>query len=134
MPDIGVSSDELEFNTYIKLTAPKQLNIYKPGKSISLDIENLSDKEWTFNIKDILIYQYENQAWKKVSDKMINIGTTEEILGQKGKFPLDEVLVGVLPEVKPDQSTRLRIIIIFHGQDNGKENQKGAFVDVFLRP
>jgi len=136
MPDLGISSDELEFNTYIKVTAPKQLNSYKIGDSVDLEIENISEYEWDFNItKDILIYYYENEEWKKVSDRMVDIGATQLALGSSGNFPLDKQGFGVLPDIAPDRPTTLRIIVIVHGQTDKKERQsKGAFVDVFLRP
>ncbi len=136
MPDLGISSDELEFNTYIKITVPKQLNNYKIGDSVDLEMENLSKDEWSFNItKDILIYYYENEEWRKVSDKMTHIGATELILGPSGNFPSDKQVFGVIPDIKPDQPMNLRIFIIGHRQTDKKESQsKGAFVDVFLRP
>jgi hypothetical protein len=136
MPDLGISNNQLEFNSYINLTAPKQLNSYKPGKSVSLEVKNLSDKVWNFSItKDILIYQYENNEWKKVSDIMTTIGKTESTLGPKGSFPLDGDIVGVLPDVKLDQSTTLRIIILFHEKFQEQDGHiKGAYTDVVLRP
>jgi hypothetical protein len=97
---------------------------------------NLSDREWIFDTtKDILIYQYDNQKWNQISDKMLNIGTTDLSLGPSGKSPLDKDIVGVLPDVNLKQTTPLRIIIIFHEKDQGQVGQtKGAFVDVVLRP
>jgi len=66
---------------------------------------------------------------------MINIGETELTLGAKGNFPLDKRLVGVLPDVKLDQSTSLRIFLLVHRQIPEKEEQvKGAFLDVLLQP
>ena len=136
MPDLGISSDELEFNTFIKVTAPKQLNSYRSGDSVALEIENISEYEWDFNItKDILIYYYENEEWKKVSDKMIHIGATELTLEPSGNFPSDKQVFGILPNIEPNRPTNLRIIIIGHGLTDQMEKQsKGAFLDVFLRP
>jgi len=136
MPDLGISSDELEFNTFIKVTAPKQFNSYRSGDSVTLEIENLSEYEWSFNIlKDILIYYEDDEKWKKVSDKMIHIGATELTLEPSGTFPSDKQVFGVLPNIEPNRPTNLRIIVIVHGQTDKKERQsKGAFVDVFLRP
>jgi len=58
LPDLGISIDELELNTYIRLNAPKQLNVFKPGSSLSLEVSNISEDDWCFNItKDILIYE-----------------------------------------------------------------------------
>jgi hypothetical protein len=120
MPDVGINQEELAYNTSIKISAPKQLNTYKSGESVDLEIVNLTQNEWIFNVtKDILIYQYEQKEWKKISDKMINIGATELVLGAKGIFPLDNIGIGVLPDLKIDQSSRLRIIVIVHGKNAG---------------
>jgi hypothetical protein len=136
MPDLGIKSDQLEFNTYIKLTVPKGCNSYKMGKFVCLGVENLSDKAWKYNVtKDVLIYQVKNNEWKKVSDNAINIGATEITLGPRGEWPLDSRIIDVLPDVKPDQSAYLRIILIVHDQTikNGVQI-KGAYVDLYLKP
>lgn len=136
LPDFGISSDELEFNTFIKVTAPKQLNSYRSGDSVALEIENLSEYEWGFNItKDILIYYEDDEKWKKVSDKMIHLGATELTLEPSGNFPSDKQVFGVLPNIEPNRPTHLRIIIIGHRLTDKKEKQsKGTFLDVYLRP
>lgn len=136
MPNLGIRGDELEFNKYIRLTVPQQLNSYKSGKFVGLEIENLSKQKWNFNLtKDILIYQYQDNKWIEVSDKMVNIGALELTLEPKGQSPLDKQLVNVLPNVKNDQSITLRIFLILHGGTAEETKQtKSGFVDVFLRP
>ena len=136
IPELDVNFDEKEFNTYIKITAPNELNSFKSGESISLEVENLSDKECLFDItKDILIYKYENQKWKKITDKMVNIGETKLSLGASGTFPMDKQIVGVLPDIKPNQSIELRIILLARTQTGERDSKTiGAFVDVQMKP
>jgi hypothetical protein len=101
MPDIGKNGKELEYNAFIKLSAPKELNSYKSGESVNLELVNLTQNKWTFNVtEDIFIYQYEKNEWKKISDTMVNIGATELFLESKGSFPLDKQEIGVLPDLK----------------------------------
>ncbi len=136
MPDLGMNVDELELNESIRLTVPKECNTFRSGKSVCLEVANLTGEEWDFNIKkDILIFQYENKNWERVSDKMINIGKTELTLGPTGNFPEDKDIVSVLPEVERGKSISLRIFVIVHEQAVNKEAQsKGAYVDLILKP
>lgn len=136
MPDLGMNGDDLELNTDIRLTTPKECNTFQSGKPICLEITNLSEKEWSINKrKDILIFQYESKEWKKISDNMIHLGNMDTILGPTGIFPNDQDVVSVLPEVEGSKSIYLRIFIIVHEQSLEKEGQnKGAFVDVSLKP
>lgn len=137
MPD-SINSDELDLNTYIGLSAPKECNTYKPGKEVCLEVKNLSDREWDFSItSDILIYRYEDKKWKLVADEMENIGATELTLSPKGTFPLDTDLIAVLPDIEPDASINLRIILIVHQKNLGFDKatqRKGAYIDLTLRP
>lgn len=50
MPDIGIDTDLLEFNTSISLTAPKELNTFKSGNEVCIDIKNLTEKTFDFSV------------------------------------------------------------------------------------
>lgn len=136
IPELEVNYDEKEFNTYIKITAPKDLNTFKSGESISLEVVNLSDNECFFDItKDILIFKYENQKWEKITDKMVNIGETTLALAASGTFPMDKQIVGVLPDIETKQSIELRIILLARAQTGERDTKTiGAFVDVQMKP
>jgi hypothetical protein len=137
MPELGENIESSKLNTNIQIKTPKECNTFKPGKGVCLQIENLTDKIWKFNVyKDILIFRFENHEWKKISDNTIHIGTTEFMLDSKGQFPLDKYLIGVLPDVAPDQPVELRIFIIAHPQNQGEfiQDNTGAFIDVVLKP
>jgi hypothetical protein len=101
-----------------------------------LEITNLSEKVWSLNKrKDILIFQYENKNWKKISDKMEHLGNTDTTLGPTGIFPEDQDIVSILPAVEGSKSIFLRIFVIVHEQTLENEIlNKGAFVDLSLKP
>jgi hypothetical protein len=66
MPDLGIDADELELNKYISLSAPEECNSFQAGNEVCLEVKNLTEQIWNFNItSDILIYRYENEEWKK---------------------------------------------------------------------
>lgn len=67
MPDIGLDTDPLDFNEYIKITAPKSCNTYKSGEDVCLELKNLTDNIWNYNLKeDIYIYlQLKMEGGKK---------------------------------------------------------------------
>lgn len=136
MPDIGIDVDEIEWNSYIRLSAPKECNTYQTGASICLEITNLSAEEWEFHIdNDILIFQFEDNHWKKISDKMINIGAKELLLGPEGSFPIDTDIVSVLPDLEDKKVASLRIFIIVREKTtNGDGRREGAYIDIYLRP
>lgn len=136
MPDFGIRNDQLEFNKNISLTAPQECNTFKPGKPICLKVKNQTDKIWDYNIlDDVSIYQYKNDEWKVLVDKMTHLGVTKLSLGTRGNSPSETDIVDVTPDIPTDQSVTLRIIIFFHERDQGQAGQtKGAFVDVILKP
>ena len=137
LPDLGPEIDLSQLNTLIKISVPKECNSFKLNKEVCLQIINLSEKNWEFNVKKgIQIFQLVNNEWRKVSDKAIDQGAIDMILGPKGDFPNDKRVIPIFPDIKSDQAVFLRIFVIVYNQDpeNLHQNTAGAFVDVTLKP
>lgn len=133
MPDLNTQIDEAALNTNISVTVPKEINSLKLENTINLRIDNLSDNVWLFSVKeDILMFRFENNEWKEVQDKSVDLGETELTLDIAGNFPLDSIVIPVSPDLIMDYPIALRIFVLAHEQYG--ENKTGAFVDIHLKP
>ena len=147
-PNLGMGIDLNELNKTIKVTIPKSINSYRVGSTVELEIVNLSTKNLKFRIDEIQIFRIIDDQWQKVPNKMKTIvvndlfieqnevSDKDLILEPNGVFPGYKELVGVLPDVKPDEAVFLRIFVFAHYQEyeNMSPNIVGAFVDVSLNP
>ena len=136
MPDLGEEYQGLEFNKEILISVPRACNKFNVDNSLCLDVDNYGNNIWTFNIEeDIFIFQKDGNNWVRINDRAIHLGQIEVTLGAKGNFPLDQEIIGVMPDTKINEMTKIRIIFIFHQQRQSDADVKsGSFVDVIITP
>ena len=136
-PDLIDALDVTRMNIDYKISVSRDGNTFKPGDTIRLEMENLTDQPWDFNVRDdIFIYRNQDGEWKFVSDKMIDIGAIDLTLEPKGTFPGGERFIPVVPDVETDQKVYLRIYVIAHHQETDERLKEttGAYVDLVLSP
>ena len=137
-PDLGMSVESIQFNTIIRFNVPKEVNTLKLGETIHLELENLSDEIWLFDIAEIQMFRFENNNWQKVKNNILSIGDGEQVetLQPKGSWPGSKALIPIMPDVTSDKMISLRVVILVHNinQEKSEENIVGAFVDITLKP
>ena len=148
-PNLDIDMDRSQLNKTIKVAAPKELNSYKIGKQLELEIVNLSDQTLKINPDEIQIFQVEDDKWQKVSNNVKTIlvddfvlepnedsNTKYLMLKPKGPFPDDKMPITILPDVKSNKPVLLRVYVLAHEHvsENMPSNIIGAFVDISLIP
>jgi hypothetical protein len=130
-----------DINSSIVLVIPESLeNDFEFDSFVNLAVQNRSRSYIRFpNDFGMVIFQYKSSEnkWEEIKDRSINLSTEDIILSPKGKGPLWQFGVSMVPDVQYS-NTPVKVRIFVFGNkviENGEIGPvAAAYLDVILKP
>jgi hypothetical protein len=133
-PDIGLPIPAPS-DSYLELTAPKGWNTFKTGESITLMVNNISDKQIVVD-QDFgaRIFVFKNDSWVEIGNKGIYADGPVIILEPNKDFSPEKIGAAfVLPDISV--SSYLKIFILGSVFENEKKTEDVvSYIDIELTP
>ncbi|MFN8414378.1 MAG: hypothetical protein U0Z26_18500 [Anaerolineales bacterium] len=116
------------------LSTPEQRNTFKVGDSISIIVQNISDKDFTYDYKNTKIYYTnDHNEWIETKNKVIIVGDKTVVVLQPTSFRGEDFD----PDINNyNKATYVKIIITgsFSPHSNSSENNISVYIDILLNP
>jgi hypothetical protein len=134
-PDINVSTREM--NSRLRLTAPRDVNSFKIGDMIWVELDNLSNTDVEIRPDiDIKIYEKTITGWMESKNCVFYPSQVNRLpTKQEDELASTDFNVSLCHQIGTNNSD-IRIFIIATVVQNGKptKTKSGAYVDVVLHP